>query len=52
MAAQSTIKLAAVQPYIDKGVAARILANHYAEPVELARMQLAQAEVSEMRAGF
>jgi len=52
MAAQSTIKLAAVQPYIDNGMAARILANHYAEPVELARMQLAQAEVSEARAGF
>jgi hypothetical protein len=52
MAAQSTIKLAAVQPYIDEGVAARILANHYGEPVELARMQLGQAELNETQAGF
>jgi hypothetical protein len=52
MAAQSTIKLAAVQPYIDEGKAAAIVANHYAEPVALARMQVAQAEANEMRAGF
>jgi hypothetical protein len=52
MAAQSTIKLAAVQPYIDQAMAARTLANHYAEPVELARMQLAQAVVNETRTGF
>ena len=52
MAAQSTIKLATVQPYFDEGVAARILANHYGEPIELARMQLAQAKASEARAGF
>jgi hypothetical protein len=52
MSAQSTIKLAAVQPYLDEGMAAQILANHYAEPVELARMQLAQAEVNETQAGF
>jgi hypothetical protein len=52
MAARSTIKMAAVEPYIDKGTTARILANHYGEPVEMARMQLAQTEVSGARAGF
>jgi hypothetical protein len=52
MAAQSTIKLAAVQPYMDQRKAARILANHYAEPVALARMQVAQAEINETQAGF
>jgi len=52
MAAQSTIKLAQVRPFINEGIAARIVANHYAEPVELARLQVALAEASETRAGF
>jgi hypothetical protein len=52
MAAQSTIKLAAVRPYMDENKVAAIVANHYAEPVALARMQMAQAEVNETRAGF
>jgi len=52
MAAASTIKLASVQLYIDQSHAAEIVAAHYGEPVELARMQVAQAEVSEAQAGF
>jgi hypothetical protein len=52
MAAQSTIKLAAVLPYMDEGKAARIVAGHYGEPVELARMQVVNAEYAEVRAGF
>jgi hypothetical protein len=52
MANQSTTKLAAVLPYMDQGKAAAIVANHYAEPVALARMQVAQAELSETRDGF
>jgi hypothetical protein len=52
MAAQSTIKLAAVRRYINEGRAAEMVASHYSEPVALARMQIAQAQVAEARAGF
>lgn len=52
MAAQSTIKLAAVRPYLDEGKAAAIIASHYGEPVELARVEAAQTEVNVVRAGF
>jgi hypothetical protein len=52
MAAGSTIKLATVQPYMNEGKAAEMVAGHYGEPVELARMQVAQVEHNEMQAGF
>ncbi len=52
MAAQSSVKLAAVRPYLDEGNAAAVVANHYGEPVELARLQVSQAEFSAMQAGF
>jgi hypothetical protein len=52
MATQSTIKLAAVQPYIDADKAAAMVANHYAEPVVLARLQLTRTEANATRAGF
>jgi hypothetical protein len=52
MAAYSTIKLASVRPYMDEGKAAEVVAGHYGEPVELARMQVEQVEWSEMQAGF
>ena len=52
MAADSTIKLAAVQPYINQNHAVEIVAAHYGEPVELARVQVAQAEQSTAVAGF
>jgi hypothetical protein len=52
MAAHSTIKLATVRPFLDEGKAAEIVASHYSEPVALARMQVAQAELNEMQAGF
>jgi len=52
MAAHSTIKLAAVRPYLDEGQAVAMVAGHYGEPVELARMQVARVEMSAMRAGF
>jgi hypothetical protein len=52
MAADSTIKLATVQPYMDEGKAAEMVAGHYGEPVELARMQVVQVERNEMQAGF
>jgi hypothetical protein len=52
MAAQSTIKLAAVRPYLDEGRAGRMVAAHFGEPVELARWQVARAEAAEMQAGL
>jgi hypothetical protein len=52
MAAASTIKLASVRPYINQSRAAEIVAAHYGEPVEVARMQVAQAEQNTALAGF
>ena len=52
MAAQSTVKLAAVKPYLDEGRAAEMVAAHYGEPVAVARVQVARVETSEMQAGF
>jgi len=52
MASQSTIKLAAVQPYLNKNKAAFMVASHYNEPVSLATMQVAQVEVNAAQAGF
>lgn len=52
MVADSTIKLATVRPYMDEGKAAEIVAGHYGEPVEMARMHVAHAEQNEAQAGF
>ncbi len=52
MAAHSTIKLAAVAPYVDQTQAAQAVAAHYAEPLGLARTQVAQAEQNQVLAGF
>ncbi|MGD0731120.1 MAG: hypothetical protein ABR956_07635 [Terracidiphilus sp.] len=52
MAAQSNIKLAQVRPYLDGDEAVRIVAAHYGEPVELARVQVERAEREEVLAGF
>ena len=52
MAARSTIKMAAVQSYLNESQAAEIVARHYGEPVAMARMQVAHAELYEVQAGF
>ena len=52
MAAQSTVKLAAVRPYFDESKAAATVAGHYGESVELARVQVTQADLSLVHAGF
>jgi hypothetical protein len=52
MTAQSGVKLAAVESYLNESRAAEIVAVHYGEPVETARVQVAQAEQAEMSAGF
>ncbi|MGA2887208.1 MAG: hypothetical protein ABSE51_04100 [Terracidiphilus sp.] len=52
MAAESTVKLAMVQPYLDEGKAAVIVAGHYDESVEWARAQGRLVELSAVRAGF
>jgi hypothetical protein len=52
MASQSTIKLAAVAPYLDQARSAEAIAAHYSEPLWLARHQLQQAERVAMAEGF
>jgi hypothetical protein len=52
MASQSHLKLAAVRPYLDEDKAAAMVASHYGEPVEWARAQVAQVELSTAQAGF
>jgi hypothetical protein len=52
MASQASIKISQVQPYLDRDQAARLVAEHYSEPVFLARIQLAQAQSSAIRSGF
>jgi hypothetical protein len=52
MASQSTIKLASVRSLLDEGKAATMVASHYGESVESARLQLRQAEGSAAQAGF
>jgi hypothetical protein len=52
MAAGATIKQAAVRPYLNGAEAAGMVAEHYGEPVALARVQIASAELSEAAAGF
>jgi hypothetical protein len=52
MAAHSSIKLAAVDPYLDHAQAAQTIATHYNEPLALARMQVARAAQSQLSAGI
>ena len=52
MAAQSTIKLAAVRAFSDEDKTAATVASHYGEPVEMARIQLVRVEASMAQAGF
>jgi len=52
MAAQATIKISQVQPYLDEDQATRLVAEHYSEPVFLARIQISQAQAAATRAGF
>jgi hypothetical protein len=52
MASQASIKISQVQPYLDEGQAARLVAEHYSEPAFLARIQVAQAQAAATQAGF
>jgi hypothetical protein len=52
MAFHSTIKLATVRPWLDEDKAAVMVAGHYGEPVEQARIQVASLELGAARAGF
>lgn len=52
MAVASSIKIAAVQPFLNRRHAAELVAAHYNEPVAWARLQVAQTERAEMDAGF
>ena len=52
MASASTVKLASIDPYMDKESSARIVADHYGEPVFVAREQVDKGEEMAVRAGF
>jgi len=52
MASNATIKQAATKPYLDVRKAAEIVAAHYGEPVALARVQVAHAELIQAQTGF
>lgn len=52
MAAQSSIKLAMVEPYLNNARSTSMVAEHYGEPVAIARMQVAMTTQSEQAAGF
>ncbi|MGD0800512.1 MAG: hypothetical protein ABR906_04275 [Terracidiphilus sp.] len=52
MASQSTIKLAEVRPYLDEGKAAAMVASHYSEPNQWARVQVRQMQLGAAQAGF
>ena len=52
MAAASTIKLAAVQPYLDRTRAVSMISEHYRESLDIASAQEAENEAALVRAGF
>jgi len=52
MAQRSAVKLAEVRPCLDEELAAAVVASHYAEPLEMARLQVAQAERTASQSGF
>jgi hypothetical protein len=52
MATRSTVKLAAVASLLDNKEAAQIVADHYGESVQLAKMQTVRAERNMALAGF
>jgi len=52
MSAHATIKLASVQPFLDKRKSAATIAAHYGEPVQLAQIQVEQLVLTESHLGF
>jgi hypothetical protein len=52
MAANSTIKLAAVEPFLDHRQSAQAVAAHYSEPLPIALIQVEQAQQNQLLAGF
>lgn len=52
MASEARIKLAEVRPSLDESKAAAMVASHYDEPVEVARVQVERAEMNAALAGF
>jgi hypothetical protein len=52
MAAQSSIKLSEVRPYLNQDKADAMVAGHYGQSAEWARTQVAQVELNAVQAGF
>ena len=52
MAQAAQVKIAAVEPLLDREAAAAMVAAHYDEPTSVARVQVGQTERVEIQAGF
>jgi hypothetical protein len=52
MSAGATVKMAAVRPFEDGRRAAEMVAAHYGEPVDAARLQVERVAQAEIGAGF
>jgi len=52
MASAAPIKIASIEPFLDPSQSAQIVADHYNEPVGTAQLQIAQAERTQIQAGF
>ena len=52
MAAHATIKMAAVQPYLNNERTVEVVAAHYGEPLSVARVQVGEVQQSAIQAGF
>jgi len=52
MAQAAQIKIAAVEPLIDRNASAALVAAHYGESLAAARIDVANAELAERRTGF
>ncbi|MGA3262691.1 MAG: hypothetical protein ABSC47_01445 [Terracidiphilus sp.] len=52
MSADSTVKLAQIEPYLNRDQSVAVVATHYGEPVVWAQIQVAQLQAAEAQAGF
>jgi hypothetical protein len=52
MAAQSTIRLATVEPFLDPSQSAQLVSAHYGEPLPIARVQVELVLQNQLLAGF
>jgi hypothetical protein len=46
------VKLAQIEPYLNRDQSVAVVATHYGEPVVWAQIQVAQLQAAEAQAGF